>query len=71
MSRIGKLPVVVPAGVEVSLDAQLVTVKGPKGTLTHTVAEPITVGRGEDGALEVKRPDDHRVSKSLKKKKKG
>ena len=65
MSRIGKLPVVVPAGVEVSLDAQLVTVKGPKGTLTHTVAEPITVGRGEDGALEVKRPDDHRVSKSL------
>ena len=65
MSRIGKLPVVVPAGVEVSLDAQLVTVKGPKGTLTHTVAEPITVGRSEDGALEVKRPDDHRVSKSL------
>ncbi len=65
MSRIGKLPVAVPAGVDVSFDEQVVTVKGPKGTLSHTVAAPITVGRGEDGALEVKRPNDERISKSL------
>lgn len=65
MSRIGKLPVSVPAGVEVTLAANLVTVKGPKGTLSHAVAAPITVDKAEDGAIEVKRPDDHRVSKSL------
>lgn len=65
MSRIGKLPVAVPAGVDVSFDEQVVTVKGPKGTLSHTVAAPITVGRGEDGALEVRRPNDERISKSL------
>ena len=51
MSRIGKLPVPVPAGVDVSIDGQLVTVKGPKGTLTHTVAEPITVVRADDGTV--------------------
>ena len=44
MSRIGKLPVSVPSGVDVAIDGQLVTVKGPKGTLSHTVASPITVG---------------------------
>jgi len=65
MSRIGKLPVPVPSGVDVQLDEQLVTVKGPKGTLSHTVAEPITVARAEDGTIEVKRPDDERLSKSL------
>ncbi len=64
MSRIGKLPVPVPAGVEVTLDGQLVTVKGPKGTLSHTVAEPIKVEQG-DGVLDVQRPDDERTSKSL------
>src|SRR5918997_1933859 len=64
MSRIGKLPVPVPAGVEVTLDGQLVTVKGPKGTLSHTVAEPIKVEQGE-GVLDVQRPDDERISKSL------
>jgi large subunit ribosomal protein L6 len=64
MSRIGKLPIPVPSGVDVSVDERLVTVKGPKGTLTHTVVEPITVDRGEDGALEVKRPDDERESRS-------
>ncbi|MDP9822026.1 large subunit ribosomal protein L6 [Nocardioides massiliensis] len=42
----------------------VVTVKGPKGTLTHNVVEPITVDRGEDGTIEVKRPDDHRDSKA-------
>src|SRR5665811_221506 len=44
---------------------RLVTVKGPKGTLSHTVASPITVARGEDGALAVARPNDERISKSL------
>ena len=42
MSRIGRLPVAVPSGVEVTLDGQQVSVKGPKGTLQHRVAEPIT-----------------------------
>ncbi len=64
MSRIGKLPVAVPSGVDVAIEGQLVTVKGPKGTLSHTVAEPITVERN-DGVLDVKRPDEHRISKSL------
>jgi large subunit ribosomal protein L6 len=50
--------------VDVSVDERLVTVKGPKGTLTHTVVEPITVDRGENGTLEVKRPDDERESRS-------
>ena len=65
MSRIGKLPIAVPSGVDVAIDDSLVTVKGPKGTLSHTIASPITVAKGEDGVLEVKRPDDERVSKSL------
>ncbi|MFH5822078.1 50S ribosomal protein L6 [Georgenia sp. AZ-5] len=65
MSRIGKVPVPVPAGVDVTLEGADVTVKGPKGTLTHTVAAPITVARGEDGALVVTRPDDERGSRSL------
>ena len=64
MSRIGKLPVPVPSGVDVQVEASIVTVKGPKGTLSHTVAEPITVENGE-GALEVKRPDDERESRAL------
>jgi len=65
MSRIGKLPVAVPSGVEVTIDGQNVKVKGPKGTLEHTVAEPIIVERGEDGTLLVKRPDDERTSRAL------
>jgi len=65
MSRIGKMPISVPAGVDVAIDGQQVTVKGPKGTLSHTVAEPITVKRGDDGALSVARPDDERESRSL------
>ncbi|WP_086842938.1 50S ribosomal protein L6 [Amycolatopsis kentuckyensis] len=65
MSRIGKLPVAVPSGVEVTIDGQHIKVKGPKGTLEHTVAEPITVERDEDGTLLVKRPDDERTSKAL------
>ncbi len=65
MSRIGRLPVTVPSGVEVTLDGQQVSVKGPKGTLAHRVAEPITVARAENGEIEVSRPDDERISKSL------
>ena len=65
MSRIGKLPVPVPSGVDVQLDGSVVTVKGPKGTLSHTVAEPITVAKSEDGTLEVQRPNDERRSKAL------
>jgi large subunit ribosomal protein L6 len=65
MSRIGRLPVAVPSGVEVTIDGQQVTVAGPKGTLRHIVAEPISVRRGDDGALEVTRPDDERESKAL------
>jgi large subunit ribosomal protein L6 len=64
MSRIGKLPVAVPSGVDIAIDGPQVTVKGPKGTLSHTVAAPITVEQGE-GVLDVKRPDDERQSKAL------
>ena len=49
MSRIGRKPIPVPAGVDITIDGQTVTVKGPKGELSHTVAEPITVERGDDG----------------------
>ena len=65
MSRIGRLPIPVPSGVEVTLDGQHVKVKGPKGTLTHTVPTPITIERAEDGTLLVARPDDERESRSL------
>jgi large subunit ribosomal protein L6 len=65
MSRIGKLPIPVPGGVDVTIDGQHVTVKGPKGTLEHTVAEPISVSRADDGVLQVQRPDDERLSRSL------
>jgi large subunit ribosomal protein L6 len=64
MSRIGKLPVPVPAGVDVTVQESTVTVKGPKGVLSHSVAAPITVDRGE-GVLEVKRPNDERESRAL------
>jgi large subunit ribosomal protein L6 len=64
MSRIGKLPVTVPSGVDVAIDGRTVTVKGPKGTLSHTVIEPITVERGDDGSIVVNRPDDERKSKA-------
>ena len=64
MSRIGRLPVPVPSGVDIAIEGQTVKVKGPKGELSHVVAEPIVVERAEDG-LEVKRPDDGRTSRSL------
>ena len=65
MSRIGKLPIVVPAGVEVTLDGQNVEVKGPKGILSHVVAKPITVNKNDEGQIVVARPDDERESRSL------
>lgn len=65
MSRIGKNPIPVPAGVTVDIDGQAVTVKGPKGTSALVVSEPIKVGRNDAGEIEVTRPNDERVSKSL------
>ncbi len=65
MSRIGKQPILIPSGVEVSIDGQQVSVKGPKGTLDLQVAEPITVARNDDGAIVVNRPDDDRHNRSL------
>ena len=65
MSRIGKQPIPVPGGVDVTIDGQNLSVKGPKGALELAVAEPITVTRGDDGTLLVARPDDERRSRSL------
>jgi large subunit ribosomal protein L6 len=65
MSRIGKQPIQIPSGVEVSIDGQQVSVKGPKGALDLKVSEPITVARTDDGAIVVTRPDDDRHSRSL------
>ncbi|HEY0870921.1 MAG TPA: 50S ribosomal protein L6, partial [Acidothermaceae bacterium] len=63
MSRIGRLPIPVPSGVDVDITDRVVTVKGPKGTLTHTLADPILIEKGDDGALHVTRPDDEKRSK--------
>ncbi|WP_343602110.1 50S ribosomal protein L6 [Mycobacterium sp.] len=65
MSRIGKQPIPVPAGVDVTIAGQDVSVKGPRGSLALTVAEPISVSLGDDGAIVVTRPDDERRSRSL------
>src|SRR3984957_2388594 len=65
MSRIGKQPVPIPAGVDVAIDGQRLSVKGPKGTLEMAVAEPIRVSRADDGAVVVTRPDDERRNRSL------
>lgn len=64
MSRIGKMPISIPSGVEVKIEGQEITVKGPKGSLSHTVPAPITVVM-EDSNLIVARPDDERNSRSL------
>ena len=64
MSRIGKLPIPVPAGVEVKIDGQNIEVKGPKGTLSHVVPAPITIVL-EDNNITVSRPNDERLSRSL------
>jgi large subunit ribosomal protein L6 len=64
MSRIGRLPIDIPAGVDVKIDGQGVVVKGPKGELSLTVASPIEV-QIEDNQVLVSRPDDERISRSL------
>ena len=64
MSRIGKLPVTIPAGVDVSINGQQVSVKGPKGTLGREIAELITVSV-EDGSVVVDRANDSREARSL------
>jgi len=64
MSRIGRLPIDIPSGVDVKVDGPAVTVKGPKGELSLTVASPIEVKLEENQVL-VTRPDDERASRSL------
>lgn len=64
MSRIGRLPITVPAGVDVQVDGSAVTVKGPKGELQLQVASPIEVAIDGDQIV-VTRPDDERASRSL------
>ena len=65
MSRIGRLPVSIPSGVDIKVEGQDVIVKGPKGELSLTVVQPITVERDEDGTLKVQRPNDERQNRAL------
>jgi large subunit ribosomal protein L6 len=65
MSRSRKQPVLVPSGVDVTIDGQNVSVKGPKGTLALAVKEPISVQRNDEGAIVVARPNDERLNRSL------
>jgi large subunit ribosomal protein L6 len=64
MSRIGRLPITVPAGVDISVDGAHVSVKGPKGTLSRDIAPQLRIVR-EDGVLRVERPDDAKRSREL------
>src|SRR3954452_14371192 len=64
MSRIGKSPIPVPAAVTITLDGQKVTAKGPKGSLSHEIPEPITIRQDGDRLL-VERPGDTRQARSL------
>jgi large subunit ribosomal protein L6 len=64
MSRIGKAPIEIPAGVDVTITGQHVTVKGPKGTLSRVIPGEIIV-RKEDSTLLVERPNDERQNRSL------
>ena len=64
MSRIGKRPIAIPAGVECNIDGQTVTIKGPKGTLTQTVDNSIAIEMN-DGVMTLTRPDDSNKSKAL------
>lgn len=64
MSRIGRKPIVIPAGVDVKIDGSTVTVKGPKGTLSRTVHQNMNVAV-EDGVIHVTRPDDNKLNRSL------
>jgi large subunit ribosomal protein L6 len=64
MSRIGRLPITVPSGVDVTIDGRNVTVKGPKGTLSRALHPDITVSR-EDGTIVVTRPTEQKTHKQL------
>jgi large subunit ribosomal protein L6 len=64
MSRIGRNPITIPKGVEVNISGQDVAVKGPKGTLTFTIAEPISVQKDAE-TIVVSRPNDERLARSL------
>jgi ribosomal protein L6P/L9E len=64
MSRIGRLPIEVPSGVDIAIDGQQVSVKGPKGSLSYTVPEPLAVAR-EDGTVKVTRPNDEGKTRAL------
>jgi len=64
MSRVGKQPIAIPSGVDVTVEGRTITVKGPKGTLEHQAPESITVARDGD-ALVVTRPDDERANRAL------
>ena len=64
MSRIGKQPIPVPSGVEVKIDGNTVSVKGPKGELSQTFSDILAVSL-EDGVLLVTRPDESRTARSL------
>jgi large subunit ribosomal protein L6 len=64
VSRIGKQPIPVPSGVEIKIDGSTVTVKGPKGELTQTFTEVLTIEL-EDGNILVTRPDESRTARSL------
>ena len=64
MSRIGRMPIAVPSGVEVSVAGQAVSVKGPKGSLTISVPSPIQVSQA-DGVITVARPNEERATRSL------
>ena len=63
MSRIGKMPIAIPSGVEVTIDGDTVTVKGSKGELTRTFSDLMTI-KEEDGHVLVERPDDSREAKA-------
>ncbi|SOD61905.1 LSU ribosomal protein L6P [Streptomyces zhaozhouensis] len=65
MSRIGKMPIQVPAGVDVTIDGATVAVKGPKGNLSQAIAAPIEVAKGEDGLIVVSRPNDENRNRAL------
>lgn len=64
MSRIGKMPITIPSGVEVNVAGQSVSVKGPKGTLTHVLAGPIAA-KQDGSTLTITRPDESREARSL------
>ena len=64
MSRIGKAPIQIPAGVEIKVEGNLVSVKGPKGELSREISHDMTIAI-ENGALRVSRPSDEREHKAL------